>query len=157
MSLTDPLLDRRTVLGAACVGCVALVAACGGSDDDTAPAAAGTSSSAAAPTSAAPGASSAAPAADAIAQLSDIPVGSAVAAKSGDTAVIVVRTGESSATAVNAKCPHQGCSVAPQGGALVCPCHGSKFQLDGTLVNGPATKDLADFPVSVVDGAVVAA
>lgn len=51
--------------------------------------------------------------------------------------------------AVNARCPHQGCTVAfpsSGGGQVVCPCHFSRFQPDGTLVAGPATVGLPAYP-----------
>ncbi|RME93239.1 MAG: hypothetical protein D6766_08575, partial [Verrucomicrobia bacterium] len=42
-------------------------------------------------------------------------------------------------------------------GASVCPCHGSRFGLDGTRLSGPAPEGLATFPVSYdgVDGLCV--
>jgi glycine/D-amino acid oxidase-like deaminating enzyme/nitrite reductase/ring-hydroxylating ferredoxin subunit len=46
--------------------------------------------------------------------------------------------------ALSARCTHLGCIVAWHGddGAWVCPCHGSRFAADGTLVQGPAVADL---------------
>lgn len=42
--------------------------------------------------------------------------------------------------AVAARCPHAGCAVLFYASRtnLVCPCHGSTFQLDGTFVSGLA-------------------
>jgi Rieske Fe-S protein len=42
-------------------------------------------------------------------------------------------------------CPHLGCSYAFDGGKqhFVCPCHGSEFALDGTVLHGPATSPLS--------------
>jgi cytochrome b6-f complex iron-sulfur subunit len=42
-------------------------------------------------------------------------------------------------------CPHLGCSYAFDGGKqhFVCPCHGSEFALDGTVVHGPANSPLS--------------
>uniref|UniRef100_UPI0035E42AE4 QcrA and Rieske domain-containing protein n=1 Tax=Thermoflexus sp. TaxID=1969742 RepID=UPI0035E42AE4 len=39
-----------------------------------------------------------------------------------------------------------------------CPCHGSKFQLDGTYIEGPAPRDLDRFVIYLKDasGRVVA-
>ncbi len=39
-----------------------------------------------------------------------------------------------------------------------CPCHGSKFQLDGTFIEGPAPRDLDRFVIYLKDasGRVVA-
>lgn len=89
--------------------------------------------------------------------LSDVPVGQAKAAKAPDgTDVIVARTSESAAAAFSAVCTHQGCTVAPKGADLVCPCHGSVFNaLTGEVKQGPANKPLPSVPVKVENGKVV--
>ena len=42
-------------------------------------------------------------------------------------------------------CPHLGCSYAFDDGKkhFVCPCHGSEFALDGSVIHGPATAPLS--------------
>jgi cytochrome b6-f complex iron-sulfur subunit len=43
----------------------------------------------------------------------------------------------------SAKCTHLGCLInKTEYNELVCSCHGSKFSLDGKVINGPAFKDL---------------
>lgn len=46
--------------------------------------------------------------------------------------------------AVSAICPHMGCVLAWNGveHSWDCPCHGSRFAIDGCLLHGPAVKDL---------------
>jgi nitrite reductase/ring-hydroxylating ferredoxin subunit/uncharacterized membrane protein len=42
------------------------------------------------------------------------------------------------------RCSHRGCSLSKgkfDGAAITCPCHGSRFGLDGSLLRGPATVD----------------
>jgi Rieske Fe-S protein len=54
-----------------------------------------------------------------------------------------------------ARCTHLGCAVVVKSDGIDCPCHGSKFNLDGTVARGPATAPLAASPVTVRDGQIV--
>ena len=42
------------------------------------------------------------------------------------------------------RCPHLGCALKwnPREHSWDCPCHGSRFEADGTLIDNPATGDL---------------
>ena len=67
----------------------------------------------------------------------------AVVKVDGDkTAVYKDRTGQ--IHAVSAVCTHLGCTVEfnPADTTWDCPCHGSRYTTDGTVIQGPATKDL---------------
>jgi Rieske Fe-S protein len=51
--------------------------------------------------------------------------------------------------AVSSNCPHRGCVVSPfDGYTISCPCHGSQFAIDGTVVSPPASTDLLKYAVS---------
>jgi Rieske Fe-S protein len=53
-------------------------------------------------------------------------------------------------------CTHTACNVTRVAeGTIDCPCHGSRFHLDGTVAAGPAPRPLPQRPVTVVDGQVV--
>ena len=43
------------------------------------------------------------------------------------------------------RCPHAGCMVNynKKSNEFVCPCHQSKFNIDGQVIQGPATDNLA--------------
>ena len=46
--------------------------------------------------------------------------------------------------ALDAVCPHLGCLVEPgRKDGFTCPCHGSRFDADGQVRTGPATKSLS--------------
>lgn len=44
---------------------------------------------------------------------------------------------------INALCPHMGCGLKWNKDDLSwdCPCHGSRFDTDGNIINGPSVKD----------------
>ncbi len=46
--------------------------------------------------------------------------------------------------ALSMVCPHLGCVLRwlPDERRFHCPCHGSQFELDGRVLNGPARTDL---------------
>lgn len=46
-------------------------------------------------------------------------------------------------------CTHLGCTVEIQGTRIVCPCHGSTYDREGRVLQGPAERALARYPVSV--------
>jgi Rieske Fe-S protein len=56
----------------------------------------------------------------------------------------------------SAVCTHQGCTVGTvSGGAIICPCHGSRFNAQtGAVVQGPATRPLPKIAVTVRGGNV---
>ncbi len=70
--------------------------------------------------------------------------------------VVVIRKpdDESSVVAVNSLCTHQGCSVKWDAGLFTCPCHGSEFNVDGTVASGPASDPLGAFEAKI-DGDLV--
>ena len=90
-------------------------------------------------------------------QLSAVPVGSAVAAKdSSGKPVVVARPAQDRIVAFSAVCTHMGCTVAPSGTTLKCPCHGSAFDATtGAVLNGPASRPLPSVSVRVDGGSVV--
>ncbi len=44
-------------------------------------------------------------------------------------------------------CPHLGCTVESKSDGFACPCHGSRFDLQGRLVRGPAARSLTPLRV----------
>jgi cytochrome b6-f complex iron-sulfur subunit len=56
--------------------------------------------------------------------------------------------------ALVARCTHLGCTPrwAPDRKLFLCPCHGSRFSLDGVAVNGPARDPLRRSALRLADG-----
>jgi nitrite reductase/ring-hydroxylating ferredoxin subunit len=54
--------------------------------------------------------------------------------------------------AVSTICTHLGCIVKKEAAGFACPCHGSKFALDGSVTKGPAPKALAWLAVTKIAG-----
>jgi len=51
--------------------------------------------------------------------------------------------------AMSAVCTHQGCTLRVGQDRLPCPCHGSAFDFDGAVLNGPAIDPLQHYAVIV--------
>ncbi|MGE5182703.1 MAG: ubiquinol-cytochrome c reductase iron-sulfur subunit [Acidobacteriota bacterium] len=68
----------------------------------------------------------------------------------GNAHVIVVHVSDGEFVALSAVCTHAGCLVGYASAAndLLCPCHGSQFALDGTVLRGPAATPLATYPTT---------
>ena len=58
----------------------------------------------------------------------------------------VYKNNEGKEFIVSTKCSHLGCQLHWNADELTwdCPCHGSRFDYEGRLIGGPATKDLVD-------------
>lgn len=92
-----------------------------------------------------------------MAKLTAVTVGTAIAATLADgSPVIVARPSADQVVCFSAICTHAGCTVAPSGMKLNCPCHGSQFDaLTGKVLQGPASRPLPEIDVTVRDGEVV--
>lgn len=134
---TDGISRRQTLTGAAAVGAIPLLAACGGDGD---------------------GATPEKPAAgETLGPTSDVPVGGGKIYK--DKSIVVTQPTEGEFKAFSANCTHQGCLVTGVAdGTINCTCHGSKFSIeDGSNVRGPSNTEAGSIqplpPVEInVDG-----
>jgi nucleotide-binding universal stress UspA family protein len=77
--------------------------------------------------------------------LSEIESGEGGIVTVGDHKVAVYRDKKGSVQALSAKCTHMGCTVKWNSAERTwdCPCHGSRFDPTGKVVNGPAERPLA--------------
>ncbi len=49
------------------------------------------------------------------------------------------------------KCTHRGCELNVGGGIYTCPCHGSQFTREGTVLQGPAEQKLTTYTIKTDD------
>lgn len=134
--MTDRDVPRRTVLQSGAVVSVAVLAA------GAAGAAAGCTNSGTArqTTGVASG--------GALIALDKVPVGGVAPVTIDRRPAFVARPTADTVRAFSAVCTHQGCTVVAAGDLLMCPCHGSHYDLlTGAVTRGPAEKDLPAIPV----------
>ena len=51
---------------------------------------------------------------------------------------------------ISAVCTHLGCVVNKEESGFACPCHGSRYGLDGKIEKGAAPKDLPWYKISML-------
>lgn len=138
-----PAVNRRQfVAGAgvvvAATAAVATLAGCGSDESASA-----TTTSTADTTSSAPGV---------LAAVATIPVGGGIIVDG----VVLTQPTAGKISGFEGTCTHAGCKLSGvTDGKIDCPCHGSKFNLDGTVAHGPAGRPLPAVAVTVTDGNVV--
>jgi nitrite reductase/ring-hydroxylating ferredoxin subunit len=66
--------------------------------------------------------------------------------------IFVLTRPEGGYVALSPICTHLGCTVNVEGSYLVCPCHGSTYDRNGTVVRGPAERPLAQYRTELTAG-----
>ena len=71
--------------------------------------------------------------------------------------LVAVRVSEDEVRVLSRVCGHMGCKVnlAADAGSFDCPCHGSRFELDGGLIEGPSPTPLKRYEARVDGGVLV--
>lgn len=70
--------------------------------------------------------------------------------------LLVARTGAETFTALSGTCTHEGCVVSRVSfPVFVCPCHGSRYDLTGRVVQGPAPAALPAYAATLSNGELV--
>ncbi|HUF12153.1 MAG TPA: Rieske (2Fe-2S) protein [Longimicrobiales bacterium] len=62
--------------------------------------------------------------------------------------IYLLTLSDGSHAALSPICTHLGCTVDVAGQRLVCPCHGSTYARDGTVLRGPAERPLRRYRVT---------
>ena len=73
-------------------------------------------------------------------------------------AIIVEHNSDDTYKAISGICTHQGCIIADFEGSssdFVCPCHNSKFDMNGNVVQGPASTNLAGYNTRVENNSLI--
>jgi cytochrome b6-f complex iron-sulfur subunit len=67
-----------------------------------------------------------------------------------------VTSSDGNLVALYQKCPHLGCKVpfCDSSGQFECPCHGSRYNIRGEYIAGPAPHGMDRFPIKVDGGQV---
>lgn len=70
----------------------------------------------------------------------------------------IVINKNSEITVLSSRCTHLGCKINESvNNKLLCPCHGSTFDVSGNSIKGPATKALKklDFEIDNTTGKII--
>jgi Rieske Fe-S protein len=73
-------------------------------------------------------------------------VGGAARVESQAGLFLISRTSDSTFTAIDGTCTHEGCAInGADGVEYVCPCHGSRYNRTGQVLAGPARSSLRQY------------
>jgi Rieske Fe-S protein len=72
-----------------------------------------------------------------------------------ETPVYVLTLGRGQHAALSPICTHLGCTVEIQGSRIVCPCHGSTYDREGRVLQGPAERALTRYATTIENGVLV--
>lgn len=80
-------------------------------------------------------------------------VGSAALVQTSGGSLLVAHVAQDSFTALSAICTHLTCFITGYAsGVFVCPCHGSEFSTNGSVVRGPAAAPLRQYSTQYANG-----
>ncbi len=71
---------------------------------------------------------------------------------------IIIVNNKNSLVFLSSRCTHLGCKInSTENKELICPCHGSRFTLDGKVIRGPAQQPLQklNFSRDVKSGEII--
>jgi nitrite reductase/ring-hydroxylating ferredoxin subunit len=68
--------------------------------------------------------------------------------------IVVIRLSIGTFAAVSSECTYDGCTVEKNENQFRCPCGGSRFTLDGTVMGGPAERSLESYRTEYKTGMV---
>jgi Rieske Fe-S protein len=76
--------------------------------------------------------------------------GSVVLRPAGGCAPVLLANAGDGFLAMQARCPHAGCELTwvQEDKTAECPCHGSRFAGDGTVLSPPADQNVSAYPVA---------
>jgi len=76
----------------------------------------------------------------------------------GNGSILVEHNSDDTYKALSGICTHQNCVVSEFDGSnnvFICPCHGSQFDLNGNVKQGPATTKLSNYSTRVENGSLI--
>jgi glycine/D-amino acid oxidase-like deaminating enzyme/nitrite reductase/ring-hydroxylating ferredoxin subunit len=82
-------------------------------------------------------------------EIEQLAPGTGAVVDAGGKRVAAYRQDDGQVITLSARCTHLGCLVAFNSAerSWDCPCHGSRFDVDGSVLEGPALKPLAPEPI----------
>lgn len=84
-----------------------------------------------------------------ISELSKHGDGVALTSDQLDYPILLIRRKDGTMSALSSECMHLGCTVKKQKTVLRCPCHGSVYDFEGNVMNGPTEKPLRTYEVTM--------